>query len=74
MPDGRRVTCRICGRHANEAGAISWRGKCSECAERIELEALDDLHYHRGPVFAQWRRSVAASVGGVLLDDVLTDP
>jgi len=29
------------------------------------------LHYHRGDYFTQWRRAMAASVGGVLVDDVL---
>lgn len=32
--------------------------------------ALDDLHFHRGPVFERWRRAMALSVGGVLVDDL----
>jgi hypothetical protein len=28
------------------------------------------LHFKHGPAFAHWRRSMAACVGGVLLDDV----
>ena len=29
------------------------------------------LHTHDGPWFDHWRRAMAASVGGVLIDDVL---
>jgi hypothetical protein len=29
------------------------------------------MHYHRGHYFKHWRRAMAASVGGVLVDDVL---
>jgi len=70
MPDDRRTTCRVCFRPASEVGAISWNGKCGECGERLNREALADLHYHRGPVFDHWRQRLAASVGGVLLDDL----
>jgi hypothetical protein len=41
------------------------------CAKRIHEQQTDDLHYHKGEYFKQWRRSMAASVGGVLVDDVL---
>jgi hypothetical protein len=29
------------------------------------------MHYHTGPYFKHWRRAMAASVGGVLVDDLL---
>jgi hypothetical protein len=32
------------------------------------------LSEHRGPEFLRWRRQVAASVGGVLLDDLPNAP
>jgi hypothetical protein len=70
MPDGRRVTCKVCGRHARETGPISWRGKCGDCGPRIFIEACDGMHDHSGPWFEHWRRSMAASVGGVLVDDL----
>lgn len=50
---------------------MSWAGLCSECAERRFHENADDLYYHRGPNFRKWRRGMAASVGGLLIDDVL---
>jgi hypothetical protein len=68
MPDGRRVNCQNCGKHADEVGPISWRGKCGKCGPMLAMQAADDLHYHRGPVFALWRARIAASVGAALLD------
>jgi len=52
---------------------ISWRGKCGECGPAIHEANNDDLHYHRGPYFMHWRRATAASVGAVLVDDVLRE-
>ncbi len=69
MPDGRRRTCRVCGRHETEVGPISWRGKCGECGPKLAHAAADDLHYHQGPKFEKWRQRVAASVGAVIPDE-----
>jgi hypothetical protein len=33
---------------------------------------IEQINAHSGPFFRHWRRQMAASVGGVLLDD-LTD-
>ena len=71
MPDIRRITCRACGRHVRDVGPISWRGKCGDCGPRLAMENQDALHYKRGPELTRWRRAMAASVGAVLLDDVL---
>jgi hypothetical protein len=35
------------------------------------MENQDALHYKRGPELTRWRRAMAASVGAILLDDVL---
>jgi len=32
----------------------------------LKRAALEQLHYHRGPVFEDWRERVAASVGAVI--------
>jgi hypothetical protein len=32
-------------------------------------DAAADLHFHRGPIHRLWRERMAASVGGVLLDE-----
>ncbi len=69
MPDRRRTTCRVCGRHRDEVGAISWTGKCQFCWPVIFEQNLDGLHYHAGPYFKHWRRGMAKAVGAVLLDD-----
>ena len=74
MPSDRRRTCRVCGRHDSVAGAISWRGKCAECATAIYHAANDDMHYHRGPYFHLWRQRMAECVGGVLLDERPPEP
>ena len=73
MPDMRRASCRVCGVHRDVAGPISWRGKCGECGPRLFVEACDDLHFHRGPVFELWRARMAACVGAVLVDDLDLD-
>jgi len=71
MPDGRRRTCRVCRGHERDVGPISWRGKCGVCGPAIFEAQIDDLHYHRGPYFLAWRRAMAASVGALLVDDIL---
>lgn len=43
---------------------------CTECAHRILNENVDGIHHHRGPAFDRWRRSMALSVGAILIDDV----
>lgn len=47
---------------------------CRDCA--LELRDLnnDGIHTKTGPAFKRWRQSMAASVGGVLLDDVTGKP
>ena len=73
MPSRYRVRCQVCGRHENEAGPISWRGKCGECGPRIAEAANDQMHYHAGPVFDHWRRRSAAALGALLVDDILRE-
>ncbi len=69
MPSKTRRRCKVCGKHDSEVGAISRRGKCSGCGASIFEQNLDGLHYLAGPYFLHWRRRMAASVGGTLLDD-----
>ena len=63
--------CRRCGAHRDDGASLSKRGYCITCGKTIHNQQTDELHYHRGPYFKQWRRAMAASVGGVLVDDVL---
>ena len=56
----------------SEVGAISWGGYCIECGKELHVQNNTDLHEHHGPFFDHWRRQMAASVGGLLIDDVLT--
>lgn len=71
MPTSRTYArCRNCGRHRDEGASLSKRGLCPDCGRLHLSDALDNLHYHRGPVFAAWRRGMVASVGGVLVDDL----
>ena len=43
---------------------------CVEDSIRINRQAADEQHHHRGEFFQRWRRGIAASVGGVLIDDL----
>ena len=65
--------CRFCGGHESEVGPISWRGYCKPHGVMIRDKANDDMHYHQGPYFDHWRRRMAASVGGVLVDDIVNE-
>jgi len=69
VPDLRRKTCQRCKRATDEAGPISWTGKCERCAVALAEANYLALITHSGPEFVHWRRRIAASVGGVLLDD-----
>jgi hypothetical protein len=53
-----------------KVGPISWTGKCARCAIAIASDNVLSLIEHKGPRFNAWRRGMAASVGGRLLDDV----
>lgn len=71
MPRGyKRRFCANCARPVEECGTLSARGKCRDCGHAIEAANIIDLSTHSGHFFHHWRRSMAASVGGVLLDDV----
>jgi hypothetical protein len=70
MPREDYRICKRCNRPASEVGALSHTRLCVGCGdERRDANNLG-LHYKHGPAFAHWRRSMAACVGGVLLDDV----
>lgn len=70
MAKGNRANCRVCGKHRDEVGPISWAGYCGEHGPGVRDQANDDMHFHRGPYFDRWRRAMAASVGAVLMDDL----
>lgn len=73
MPRRDYVTCKVCGRHRNEVGPLSHTRLCMDCAIVRRDENNDAIHAKSGPAFTRWRRQMAASVGGVLLDDVKAD-
>jgi hypothetical protein len=50
-------------------GELSWQRLCVECGDERRAENVVQLNAHSGPWFDHWRRAMAASVGGVLLDD-----
>lgn len=74
MPRLDYKTCKDCGRHSEECGPLSHQRFCTECWERRLRENVFALHEHRGPAFHRWRGAIAASVGGVLLDDARGEP
>jgi len=65
------VRCRQCGAHRDDGASLSKRGLCTDCGKANLVQENDDMHHHRGEYFKRWRRAMAASVGGVLVDDVL---
>ena len=70
MPRHDYKRCRACGRHVDEVGELSHTRLCGSCGEAINYQAADEQHHHRGEFFQRWRRGIAASVGGVLIDDL----
>jgi hypothetical protein len=75
MGDLRRKSCKGgCDRTVAEVGELSWNGYCFECGQAKREANIRQLAAHRGPWFDHWRRRTAASVGGVLLDDVQASP
>jgi hypothetical protein len=74
MPKPDYRYCRTCGRDAHEVGALSHTRQCVECGQvKLEQNALG-MHVKSGEAWLRWRRAMAASVGGVLLDEVPPRP
>lgn len=74
MPKPAYRTCRNCGGDREDVGTLTRSRLCIECAHLLERENNDGIHTKSGPAFKRWRRAMAASVGGVLLDDVTGKP
>lgn len=66
MPRVDYVTCKSCGRHADDVGPISWERYCSQCGQEQRDANLDQLVAKSGPYFDRWRASMAACVGAVI--------
>ena len=73
MTDARRARCKRCGKHRDEVGELTWSGYCIEHAREAVESNVEQMQARSGPNFTRWRRSMAASVGAVLLDDVKAD-
>lgn len=69
MPDLRRRNCQRCAGHMKDVGPISWKGLCETCATARVAENIIGLSTYSGEPFHRWRKAMAASVGGVLLDE-----
>jgi hypothetical protein len=69
MGDSRRANCKHCRRHRDEAGELSWNGYCVTCFQEAITSNVRQMEARKGPNFDKWRRSMAACVGGVILDD-----
>jgi len=64
----------VCGRAREVVGPLSHTRLCGDCARRRYEENMDGMYALSGEPLRRWRRGVAASVGGVLLDDVQAKP
>jgi hypothetical protein len=75
MPRGRPKIrhCKVCGAETDPAD-LSLHKKCPACTARLMDENNSQLAAHNGPYFDKWRRAMAASVGGALLDDLTPRP
>lgn len=70
MGDRRKRYCRNCGLDSREEDIeLSWTRLCPRCGRELMVENIDGLKYKAGEPLLRWRRAMAASVGGVLLDD-----
>lgn len=57
-----------------EVGPLSHTRQCVECGQlKLEQNALG-MAYKTGDAWLRWRRAMAASVGGVLLDGARERP
>jgi len=74
MPDRRWASCRVCKRHRDEVGPLSWTGLCPDCSHERFEQNIDQLRSHTGPFALHHRRQCVAAWGGVLLDDVTGKP
>jgi hypothetical protein len=61
--------CKVCGKPVAHRSELSKRGKCLPCATWLIEQNILGIAAHNGPFFQHWRRQMAASVGGRLLDD-----
>ena len=69
----KRATCKRCGKHYSEVGAISWGGNCETCGQIASLENVNDLRATNGPYFDHWRRRMAATFGVAIDADAERD-
>ena len=70
MPKGFPITaCKSCGRSPEVCGQLSATYLCRECGTARANANLVSLKTRSGPYWKLWRKQMAASVGGVLLDD-----
>lgn len=68
MPDHRRRKCKVCGKRDSKVGALSWTGKCGDCARALLEDNIDQMHARSGPNFDLWRRQMVACAYPGLLD------
>jgi hypothetical protein len=71
MAKSKYASCWRCGAKRADVGMVSHTRLCSKCSHERLLENVDGIHSHEGPAFDRWRRAMAASVGAVLVDDIL---
>lgn len=70
MPKGFPLNkCKLCHGPVSDRDELTARGNHIDCAKAAMRANNVQLSEHRGPYFDHWRRRMAASVGGVLLDE-----
>ena len=69
MPRADYKNCRVCERHESEVGPLSNNRLCASCGGTRFGQNLVSMKTMSGPFAHHWRRQMAASVGGILLDE-----
>lgn len=57
-----RVTCRSCGRHLDECGPLSARGKCEDCGVAGVEAAVTAMFAGQGPIYDKWLQNTATGL------------
>lgn len=70
MPRRDYKTCRRCGRHASEVGAISHERYCFDCGQVVYRENIMQLKSHSGPFAKHHRTACIKAWGGYTREEV----
>jgi len=62
------IRCRVCGRHRDEVGRLSKRGRCVECWEKRERENALSIAAKEGEPYLHQQRRILMRAYAAILD------